>query len=148
MRSPQIVIFGFDEWLAKQLRPLAAEQRWLLHDFRQINAVREQLKVPRPTVLLLQVDPHAETSPGLSLMAGVHSTHPEISLVVVSDGKLPDDERARWTASAFDLGASFVLFPPLTGPVLEDLVGGLMTALAPHDSNEVIDLAEEGTVPE
>lgn len=148
MRSPQIIILGFDDWLAKQLRPLAGEQRWLLHDLRQPNAVRGLLNDLRPTVLLIQVDPHAETSPGLALLAEVHGACPEVSLVIVSDGKLPDEDRARWTASAFDLGASFVLFPPLTGPVLEDLVGGLMAVLAPLASPEVIDLAEEGTVPE
>jgi hypothetical protein len=41
-----------------------------------------------------------------------------------------------------------VLFPPLTGPVLEDLVGGLMTAIVPQVPSDVIDLAEEGRVEE
>lgn len=148
MRAPHIVILGFDDWIAKQLRPLAAEQRWRLHDLRQPGAVRELLRDHRPAVLLLQVDPHAETSPGLSLLAELHATRPDISIAVVSDGKLPEDDRARWTGAAFDLGATFVLFPPLTGPVLEDLVGGLMAALVPQVPSDVIDLAEEGRVEE
>lgn len=147
MRAPRIVILGLDDWLAKQLRPLAEEHRWLLGDYRQPNAARAALG-DRPTVLLLQVDPHADHSPGLALLAEVHHAFPDVAIVVISDGKLPDDDRARWTAVAFDLGAAFVLFPPLTGPVLEDLVGGLMAALLPRAEDEVIDLAEEGTVPE
>ena len=144
MRCPQIVIFGFDDWIAKQLQAVAAEQRWLLQDLRQANAVKALLLESRLSMLLVQVDPHADASPGLTLLAETHRSNPEIAIVAVSDGKLPDDDRARWTAAAFDLGATFVLFPPLTGPVLEDLVGGLMTALVPK--SEVIDLAEEGTV--
>lgn len=147
MRAPRIVILGLDDWLAKQLRPLAEEHRWLLSDYRQLNAARAALG-NRPTVLVLQVDPHADQSPGLALLAEVHHALPDVAAVVISDGKLPDDDRARWTAAAFDLGAAFVLFPPLTGPVLEDLVGGLMAALLPRAGEDVIDLAEEGTVPE
>jgi hypothetical protein len=147
MRLPQIVVLGFDEWIAKQLRAHAAEHRWLLHDVRQVNAVRTLLD-DRATILLLQVDPHAESSPGLSLLLELQTSHPDVAVVVVSDGKLPDDDRARWTGGVFDLGAAYVLFPPLTGPVLEDLVGGLMTVLMPHVPKEVIDLADEGMVEE
>ncbi|MBL8866514.1 MAG: hypothetical protein JNK93_13220 [Planctomycetia bacterium] len=62
-------------------------------------------------------------------------------------------DRAAWTATILDLGARFVLFPPLTRPVLEDLAGGLMgvqleragrEAPAPRPADPVIDLAEEG----
>ena len=63
--------------------------------------------------------------------------------------------RAVWTATAFDLGARFVLFPPLTRPVLEELAGGLMSAVirraggpapAPPAEGDVIDLAEDDDV--
>src|SRR4051794_17241975 len=108
MRLPQIIILGFDGWLAKQLRTIAAEHRWRLHDLRQPDAVRSLVKELNPTVLLLQVDPHAESSPGLALLAELHATRPEIMIAVVSDGKLPETERSVWTAAAFDLGAAFV----------------------------------------
>ena len=45
MRAPQIIVLGFDEWIAKQLRAHAAEHRWLLHDLRQANAVRTRSPV-------------------------------------------------------------------------------------------------------
>ena len=48
--------------------------------------------------------------------------------MAVADVKLPDAERAAWAAALFDLGVRFVLFPPLTKPVLEDVASGLMAA--------------------
>jgi hypothetical protein len=38
------------------------------------------------------------------------------------------EQRAQLSALAFDLGARYVLFPPLQQPVIEDLVSGLMAA--------------------
>lgn len=147
IRTPQIVVLGFDDWIAKQLRPHAEEHRLLLSDVRQPRAALALLDPLRTTVFIAQVDPHAEESPALAALAEALRRDPRLAAVVVSDGKLPDDDRSRWTAAVLDLGASYVLFPPLTGPVLEDLVGGLMAALLPRQP-EVIDLAEEGTVAE
>jgi hypothetical protein len=49
--------------------------------------------------------------------------------VLVSDVKMDGaDQRAQLSALAFDLGARYVLFPPLQQPVIEDLVAGLMAA--------------------
>ena len=42
--------------------------------------------------------------------------------------KLNDDDRAHWTALAFDLGARYVTFPPLFRQNLEDIVSGLMAS--------------------
>jgi len=51
---------------------------------------------------------------------------PETPIVIVSDTKVPEVERAEWAARWFDLGARFVMFPPLTRAILEDAVVGLM----------------------
>ena len=71
---------------------------------------------------------------------------PDVAVVVLSDVKLADDDRAAWTAGVLDLGARYVLFPPLQRPVLEDLVGGLMTATQRRTIGATagtIDLADE-----
>jgi hypothetical protein len=78
--------------------------------------------------------------------------------------KLSDADRIAWTAALIDLGARYVLFPPLTKPVLEDVISGLMAAairrvvgaaagapagaakpkrVRPKPADEVIDLADE-----
>jgi hypothetical protein len=143
MRFPQVVVCGPDEWPAAQLRELAAEHRWLLRPVRQPAAAVELVRAGRPTVLLVQADP--TTADDLRLVADAHRLAPDAAVVVLGGAKLPEADQAGWSAAALDLGARAVLFPPLTRPVLEDLVGGLMAAVVrrvvgPDDG--VIDLAE------
>jgi hypothetical protein len=118
-----------------------------------------------PCVLVVQVE-LAEDKPGpLRMIAEMCRDRPDVPVVAVSDVKMNDADRVAWTAALFDLGARYVLFPPLTKPVLEDVVSGLMTAairrtvgdapaLAPAakdakpkprrtKTEEVIDLADE-----
>ncbi len=128
MKFPQIVVCAFDEWVANQLRDLVAEQKWLLREVRQPAATRELLADTRPTVLLIQADPTDASTASLALLADVHRLHPEVGCVVISDTKLAEEERSAWSATALDLGARAVLFPPLTRPVIEDVVSGLLTA--------------------
>lgn len=158
MRYPQVVVCASDDWTVNQLRPQAVEHRWLLRSVRQLAAARDLALEPRPTVLLVQADPAAERPDALRLVADIHRLRPDVATVVLSDVKLSEDDRAAWAAGVYDLGARYVLFPPLTRPVLEDLVGGLMAAtvrrvlgqdvpaVAPVSAppGGVIDLAREG----
>jgi hypothetical protein len=153
MRFPQIIVLEHDGWLAKQLRELAGETRWLVQGARTTDAALS-LAARQPTVLLAQFEPGADRPGQLQLVADVHRAAPDTPLVAVADVKLPDAERAAWTAALFDLGARFVLWPPLTKPVLEDVVSGLMTATirrvlgasppARARGEAVLDLADEG----
>lgn len=156
MRAPQVVILEADGWIAKQLRELAGENRWLVQSARSIEAVRSLVK-RQPTVLFVQFEPVEEKPAPLELIATVHRHASDTPIVAVADVKLPDAERAAWTAALFDLGARFVMFPPLTKPVLEDVASGLMAAairrvvgevlrtpaIATSSEQPVLDLAEE-----
>ena len=154
MRYPQVVVCAFDDWVADQIRELAAEHRWLLRDFRQLDAALGLVGGGRPTVLLVQADPTSDRPDPLRLVATAHRRDPDTAIVVVSDAKLGEDDRAGWTAAVLDLGARYVLFPPLTRPVIEDVVSGLMTAVVrrvtgsepvpPTPGARPIDLALEG----
>ncbi len=158
MRYPQVLIYAQDDWLTKQLADLASENRWLLKHVQQIPACRALVRLPRPTVLLAQVDPSSDHLIGiLEFLAELHWLYPFVSTVVVSDVKMNEEDRVSWTATAFHTGARFVLYPPLTRPILEDLVKGLMNAqlewagrTADGDqrrgAESVIDLADEGMV--
>jgi hypothetical protein len=128
MRYPQVIALGPDDWVANQLAELANDQRWLIRPARRPAAALELARDPRPTVLIAQADPTADDAGPLGLVADVHRLAPDVPAVVVSDVKLPEADRATWVAAALDLGARAVLFPPLTRPVLEDVVGGLMAA--------------------
>jgi hypothetical protein len=151
MKYPQVVVCAFDDWLANQLRELVAEHRWLLRETRQPSAALDLVRQSRPTVLLVQADPDSEKLDPLRLVADAHRRFPDVACVVLSDAKMPEDERAAWTAGVLDLGARFVLFPPLMRPVLEDLLSGLMDAVArrvmgeaPPKAEAAIDLADTG----
>jgi hypothetical protein len=66
---------------------------------------------------------------GLTLLGRVAERAPDCPVVLVSDVKMEGaEQRAQLSALAMDLGARYVLFPPLQTPVVEDLVAGLMAA--------------------
>jgi FixJ family two-component response regulator len=127
MKLPQVVVYESDGWLAGQVRRLAAEHKWLLRESRHADACLAHLTASRPSVLLLKLE--RELLDGLSLLAKLSEAAPDCPVVLVSDVKMDGaDQRAQLSALAFDLGARYVLFPPLQQPVIEDLVSGLMTA--------------------
>ncbi|MCS7021847.1 MAG: hypothetical protein NZ703_04380 [Gemmataceae bacterium] len=130
MRLPQVIVWEADGWMARQLRELAAEHRWLLRPVRSAQRIHQLLSPPDVcAVCLIQFEPWADRREPLELIAQLHRSQPDVAVVAVSDVKLSEAERSAWTAALFDLGARYVLFPPLTRPVLEDLVSGLMLAV-------------------
>lgn len=162
MRTPQVVVLEPDGWIARNLGDLAAENGWLIRRVRSVAAARSLVSDRQPCVLLVQVELSEEQLLPFQFMAEVHRNYPDVAIVVVSETKLNDADRVAWTATLFELGARFVLFPPLTRPVLEDVVSGLMTATirrtlgeaaapagrtvatkASPEPDEVIDLADE-----
>jgi hypothetical protein len=146
-----VVVLEGDGWVAKQLRDLAAESRWLVRAPRTADSVLSLVRAGGPAVLLVQFDPGGDAAGPLGLIADARRLAPDVPAVAVADAKLPDAERAAWTAAVLDLGARCVLFPPLTRPVLEDVVSGLMAAAvrratggeAAVPPGGVIDLADE-----
>ncbi|HEX3151811.1 MAG TPA: hypothetical protein VHR66_27310 [Gemmataceae bacterium] len=127
MKLPQIVVYESDGWLADQVRRLAAENSWLVRESRQAEACLQFLADARPCVLLLRLE--RELHDGLTLLGQVVERAPDCPVILVSDVKMEGaDQRAQLSALAFDLGARYVLFPPLQQPVIEDLVAGLLSA--------------------
>jgi len=122
---PQILIFAFDEWLGNQLREAAAERRWVLREVRQIGAFLTAVAEVRPRVAVVQLE-RVEAGEIYAAIVELRRNQPETPIVFVSDTKVPDGEKADWAARWFDLGARFVMFPPLTRAILEDAVVGLM----------------------
>lgn len=145
---PQLVLFDPDGWVGRQLAELAAENRWRVRPARTTAAALAHARERRPTLLVVRIDPGAADAAAVALVADAHRLAPDAAVVAVSDEKLSEHDRAAWTAVLFDLGARFVLFPPLSKPVLEDVASGLLAAAAgaappPAAGEEVIDLADE-----
>ena len=127
MKHPQVVVYESDGWLADQVRRLAADHAWLVRESRHSDACLNLLADSRPAVLLLRLE--RELLDGLTLLGQVSERAPDCPVVLVSDVKMEGaEQRAQLSALAFDLGARYVLFPPLQQPVIEDLVAGLLGA--------------------
>ena len=127
MKHPQVVVYESDGALAGQVRRLAGENAWLVRESRQPDACLQLLADVRPAVLLLKLE--RELLDGLTLLGRVAERAPDCPVVLVSDVKMEGaEQRAQLSALAVDLGARYVLFPPLQTPVIEDLVAGLMAA--------------------
>jgi hypothetical protein len=161
MRAAQLIVLESDGWLARNLADLATEGAWLVRAARDCDSAMS-LATP-PCALLVQVEPADDRPDPLRLIAGLRKARPDVPVVAVSDVKLNDADRVAWTAALLDLGARYVLFPPLTRPVLEDVVSGLMAATVrrtvgdapdakpvapkprprPASEDDVIDLADE-----
>lgn len=160
MKHPRVIVFESDGWVAKQLRELAGENRWLIRPAKTVDSALSLARELGPAVLLIQFEPAEDKPAPLTLISEVYRQTTDVPVVAVADSKLADVERATWTAALLDLGARYVLFPPLTKSVIEDVVSGLMTATIrralgehpplppvpkprPRASDDVIDLAEE-----
>jgi len=129
MKAPQIVVLAPDDWLGNQLREFIADHRWLLREVRQLGAFAGHFDDRRPSVALLQFD-WRDLRPELAeLIVLLAQDHPEVAVVAVSDAKMPEDHQPDWTAVLLDLGCRWVLYPPLTRAVLEDLLSGWMSIL-------------------
>ena len=126
MHAPQVVVVEADGWIARHLGDLAAEDAWLVRGTRGVDAALPLVRERRPCVLIVQAELAEDKPAALKLIADVRRDCPDVPVVAVSDVKLSDADRVAWTAALFDLGARYVLFPPLTQPVLEDVVSGLM----------------------
>ncbi|QJW95933.1 response regulator transcription factor [Frigoriglobus tundricola] len=163
MRAPQLVVVEYDGWIARHLGDIAAEGAWLVRGTRSVEAGLALARERRPCVLVVQVELAEDNLAALRLIADARTACPDVPVVAVSDVKLSDADRVAWTAALIDLGARYVLFPPLTKPVLEDVMSGLMAAAIrrvvgaapapaiapapkpkrPQPADEVIDLADE-----
>jgi hypothetical protein len=150
MRHPQVIICSADDELANELRPLAQSRRWTISSYRRADLLLPALGTASPTVLLLEVDPLAEEPDAIALIPELVKRYPDLTVIVRALGKIPEAQRPNWTAVVLGIGASYVLFPPITITVLEDLLSGAILAKMANSEVknpldfEAIDLAEEG----
>ena len=148
MKAPQVVALSPDDWLGNQLRELAAEHRWLLREVRQLGAFTGQFAERRPSLAILQFDPRDIRPELAEAITLVSHEHPEVAIIAVGDTKIHEAQRPEWTAALLDLGCRWVLYPPLTRSVLDDVLGGWMAALTGRSrwpvAEPAVDLAAGG----
>src|SRR5215831_7144688 len=127
MRHPQVVVFEGSGSVAAQLERVAAESRWLLRESRQPEGCLDLVRQARPSVLVLKLERRLVEE--LTLLSDVREQAPDCPVVVVSDVKLEGPaQRLNLASLAYDLGARYVMFPPLERSLLEDVTAGLLSA--------------------
>jgi len=142
MRHPQIVVYESDGWLAGQVRRLATENSWIVRESRSADACLQILANDGPCVVLLRLE--RELMDGLSLLGNLVERYPDRPVILVSDVKMEGaEQRSQLSALALDLGASYVLFPPLQTSVIEDLVSGLLAAAVRRIVGTVADESDD-----
>jgi DNA-binding NarL/FixJ family response regulator len=139
MHYPQLLIHETDGQLAAELRELASKkQRWSLREPRQREGCLRLLQHGGPSILVIKVGRDVENE--LTLLEQVSWLSPETRIVAVSDTANPLLADLAW-----DLGATFVLFPPQPRERLLELVESLMRSFPkrPLPLLPAADIAEE-----
>jgi DNA-binding response OmpR family regulator len=120
MLHPQIIVHERDGRLAQQLRPLAESERWPLREPRQADVLDRLLRQGGPTVLAVKLGPTPERE--LALLERVSWQWPDVATVAVGDV----DDADTLAGLAWDVGADYALFTPLSRDLLPEVVAGLM----------------------
>jgi len=120
MQHPQIVVFERDGRLAEALAALSEAERWTRRESRQAEACLRLLRQPGPGVLVVKVGKPAERD--LALVEQAAWQFPNVPVVVVGEA----EDAAMLAGLAWDVGASYALFPPLSRDLLPEVVAGLM----------------------
>jgi hypothetical protein len=125
MRYPQVLVYEHDGSLALLLRRLAEggedarRPHWYVHEPRTPKACFQLLARGDPAVLVLKVGRDLESE--LALLERVSWLFPDAATVVVGEYENPVAATLAW-----DLGAAFVLAPPVLREMLPEIVVGLL----------------------
>jgi hypothetical protein len=139
MRHPQLLIYETDGRLTELLRDLAQKRNWALREIRQPESCLRLLRRGGPSLLVLKVG--RDLVREMTLLERAAWLAPDSARIVVGDVEDP-----ALVGLAWDLGASFVLFPPARRIQLPDLVISLMLASS-RGQGHAQDLLEKSTAP-
>ncbi len=123
MRQPQVLIYESDGRLAEYLRRSDKSRAWSLREPRSLESCLRLLRRGGPSVLVLKVG--QDLVPELTLLDRVSWLFPDTATVVVGDA-----DNAELAGLAWELGAHFVLFPPLPRQELPALVSQFLERAA------------------
>ncbi len=119
MRSPQLIVYESEQWIADLLRGTAEMWQWSLRELRESEACLRALRQGGPSVVVVEISHNLEHD--LKLIEQFAWLCPKAALVAVLGVSQPDLLGLVW-----DLGATYVLAPPTPRDSLLTLVFGLM----------------------
>ena len=124
MRQIQVITHGVDGVLAERLRELAQMKRFRLRETSQLSACVNLLQSSPPSVLILVLGRDLERE--LTLLENVHASLPGTATIVIGETNNPVLAVLAW-----ELGATFVLFPPTPVEWLSDLLASMLAEAGP-----------------
>ena len=119
MRYPQVLVYEADGKLAAFLREAMREQRWSLREPRSLEGCLRLLRRAGPNVMILKLGKDLVRE--MTLLERVHRLFPETGIFAVGDAANTAIESLAW-----ELGAQFVLFPPLPRQELIHAITGFL----------------------
>jgi DNA-binding NarL/FixJ family response regulator len=119
VRHPQILVYQADARVTALLEPVAEAARWRLRKPSDLAECLEMLPRGGPSVLVIRLGRDLEGE--LVTLERVCRLFPDAAVVVVGEA-----DQAALASLAWDLGARFVLFPPMSAELLAGVVTGLM----------------------
>jgi DNA-binding response OmpR family regulator len=119
MRSPQLIVYETDRWIADLLRGTAEMWQWTLRELRDEDAFLRAVRQGGPSIVVVEVSHNLDHD--LPLIERYRSQSPQAALIAVLGVSQPELLGLVW-----DLGATYVLAPPTPRDSLLTLVLGLM----------------------
>ena len=124
MQQAQILTYGIPGALAERLRELAQTQRFWLRETSQFAACQNLVQASPPSVFILVLGRDLERE--LTLLEQVHACLPGTPVLVIGEGDHPALAGLAW-----ELGATFALFPPTPVEAIMELIVMLMPVSRP-----------------
>lgn len=124
MQQTEVLTYGIDGALAERLRELAQARRFWLRETSQFSACQNLLATSPPSVLILVLGRDLERE--LALLERVHACLPGTATIVVGEADNPALAGLAW-----ELGATFALFPPTPAETLVGLITSLLPVSMP-----------------
>ena len=124
MQQTQVLTFGVDGVLAERLRELAQARRFWLRETSQIAACRNLALAAPLSAFVLALGRDLEKE--LALLDEVHAAQPQTAIIAVGDTDHPALAGLAW-----DLGATYALFPPTPMETITELIDRILAGATP-----------------
>lgn len=124
MHQTQIVTYGAEGVLAERMRELAQARRCWLRETNDLAACQNVVQAAAPSVLIMRLGRDLERE--LVLLERVHASLPATANIVVGEADNPVLAGLAW-----ELGATFALFPPMPVEVITEVVVRILSGERP-----------------
>lgn len=124
MRQTQVLAHNVAGPSAERLRELARAGRFRLRETSQLSACANLVRSDPPSVLVLVLGRDVERE--LALLEETHALLPDTATIVIGEADNPVLAGLAW-----ELGATFALFPPTPIEWLGELIQGMLPETGP-----------------